>query len=977
VVHVSVSAALIGREREMAVLREALRHAVEGRGHLALVSGEPGIGKSSLASALADEAASRGLHVAMVRAPETAGAPPYWLWMEVLRGELGADPELAARLRRSKGGSLARILPELATPAKKRSDSPSADADAERFLIAEDITTFLEGRAVAGTRVVVLDDLHAADSSSLEVVAHLGSRLQNSALLVVGTYRDTDDDMTDKLAMVLQRTARQDTTIRIQLTGFDVQAIHDQLAGLLAHDVDMELAASVHARTGGNPFFTAEIGRLLQQDPSPAHAGSTIPPRVRDVITARLRRLPPDTRDVLEVTAMIGQDVPADVLATACGRSVTSMLSAIEPAERAALIRRSASSRRLRFMHALVAETINDAVPLARAAALHAQIAAAIEAMRSTALDDWLPSLAHHWAAAESSPHAAQRTVEVARLAAEQAQASLAFADAVPLWRMALDAREIAQMDASTCAELRLGLARSLFLMGDIAHALEEATRAARDAESAGRHDLVAGAALVLEGVSEPQWAPSLLALSERALAGLENDDLAMQARLHAQIGQLLYLVSSDVPDRAHEEIERGVQLAERSHDPQALQAALRAQQLAHGTPAGVDDRLRTAERMILLGQGSGDVWPELWGRLWSVDALVQLGRLDDAELELQRLEPVVEQLRWPVARWHLLRERACLLQVKGRFDEALRTADEAITELSGSRLDRAERMHVTFVESIADLVGAVPGAAERLQRMREWAPNDIGSLMRLILAQVRQGAVDEARTLYGRLPSLDRWNPPPFVVVVPLSWRLVSAICLGLHDDVAALLSRFEPFARWHVAHGAGAFVTYGSGYLYTGMAASFLGDVDRAVTDIRNAVDDNTRCGAAAMAVVARQELAEVLVRRHDATDLDRARRLASTVLQDAQRLGMRPYSERASALLRGLPKRRVKSEELTARELEIARLVADGLTNRQIAVRLGISERTAENHLDHIRSKLGFAGRAQVAAWIGSGAADSAER
>ncbi|MFN2582741.1 MAG: LuxR C-terminal-related transcriptional regulator, partial [Candidatus Dormibacteria bacterium] len=830
----------------------------------------------------------------------------------------------------------------------------------------------LKSSASPEARLLVFDDLHAADRSSLEVLAHLSGQLQTSSLLVVATYRDTGDDMTEALERLIAQVSRQETTIRLPLSGFDVETVHDQLVGVLQHHVDMELATSVQMRTGGNPFFTAEIARLLQQDPSQGPAGSMVPPRVRDVIATRLNKLPADTRDVLEAAAVIGQEVPTDVLAAACGKSVTWILGALEAAERAGLIRRSGSSRHLQFVHSLVAETTVGALSLSRGASLHTRIARAIEAMRSMTLDDWLPTLARHWAAAEPSAESARHTVEIARLAAEQGESRLAFADAVPLWRMALDASEMGQADARERAELRLGLARSLFRVGDIPGALDAATRAARDAESAGHAELVADAALILEGVSEPQWAAAELGLAERALRRLGTRSLPVRSRLHAQIGQVLYLRTGDVSQRAREEIERGVQLAERSNDPHALQAALRAQQLARGTPSGVDDRLRAAERMTELGRESADPWPELWGRLWSVDALIQLGRLDDAEVELQRLEPIVVTLRWPVARWHLLRERAGLLQARGRFDEALRVAGEALSQLSGSGLERAERMHVTFVEAIAELVGNVPGEEDRMRRMRKWAANDVGSSLRLILALLRRGEADEARTQYARLPPVDRWNPPPFAVVVPLSWRLVSAIRLSLRDEVAALLLRLEPFARWHVAHGAGAFVTFGSAHLYTGMAAASLNDLDRAVSEIGNAVEDNIRSGAEAMAVVARQELAEVLVRRRSGTDLDRARRHASTVLQNAQRFGMHVYVERASTLLKGQPKRRLRSEELTPRELEVAHLVAAGLTNRQIAVRLGISERTAENHLDHIRTKLGFAARAQIAAWIGSGAA-----
>jgi DNA-binding CsgD family transcriptional regulator len=166
---------------------------------------------------------------------------------------------------------------------------------------------------------------------------------------------------------------------------------------------------------------------------------------------------------------------------------------------------------------------------------------------------------------------------------------------------------------------------------------------------------------------------------------------------------------------------------------------------------------------------------------------------------------------------------------------------------------------------------------------------------------------------------------------------------------------------------------VTYGSGLLVTGQAAAFLGDLNAAVAQLEQAVDDNERCGVVAQAIVARQELAEVLARRAGGDDLDRARRLAAAVLHDAERTGMRPSAQRAGMLLRELPRRRVRTARLTPRELEVARLVAEGLTNRQLAVRLGITERTAETHVDHILTKLDFAGRAQIAAWVASGVED----
>jgi DNA-binding CsgD family transcriptional regulator len=961
----------------MVLLREALATTLTGRGRLVLVSGEPGIGKTTLAAAVCDEAAERGMHVTMARAPETIGAPPYWLWAEALRSDITSGYSTAQSSVASRHSMLARIFPDLAPVHAELREAPFIESDAERFQLAEDISAFLLSSVLETPRVLVLDDIHAADASSLEVLAHVCRKLESGPLLIVASHRDAPDDVTLALEKLLAQVSRQPTTVRIPLAGFDVPAVRSQLTQIIGREVDVQLAYQVHTRTGGNPFFVAEVGRLLVHDTGVATTdAAVVPPRVRDVIGWRLKRLPEDSRDVLQYAALIGDEVPLDILAAACSRSLESIFAALEPAVAAAVVRQGRSPAWVRFAHALVAETIVEALPFGRAALLHEQIAQAIETRRANNLEDWLPALARHWYAAKPTEQASRRTSDVARRAAEQAAARLAFDDALPFWRIALEASERAGADIGTCAELRVGLARSLFRSGHVGEALGTCLVAVRDAEAAHRPDVCAAAALVVEGVSEPQWAATLIALAETALQQLPPDELALHARLHAQIGQLVHLTPAADTAREQAETALAVELGDRSGDRQALQAALHAHQFAMTGPEGVDERLRTAERMIGIAQNCGDTWPELWGRLWSVDALVQLGRLSDADAQLDELEPVVERLRWPTARWHVLRSRAAILQARGEFGEALDCADRARAELSGSGLERAALTHSNFLEATSDLVGQLPGGDERRRRLRELVTREPNLLPRLIASLLRAGEVDDARAFYLRLPPADRWNPPRYMLSLHLTNRLQAAIALRLREDVEQLAARIEPMAGWHVCLAAGTVVTLGAGFLYTGSAAAFRGDLDRAVLHIQKAVDDNTRSGAVALALVARQELAEVLARRQAGSDLDKARRLASAVLSEAKQLGMPPFVERASNLLGGLPRRRLKAEQLTTRELQVARLVADGLTNRQVAVRLGITEKTAENHVDNILGKLGFASRAQVAAWVASTPVDATQ-
>ena len=968
--------ALFGRDRELGTLHIALEKTLTGHGRLALISGEPGIGKSALAEALAAEAQARGMDVSWARAPEMSGAPPYWLWIQTLRNEFATgDPATLGNTLASAAPELARLLPELAWLLDDASAPAADETEAGRFRLADGIASLLLDRAAERCRLVILDDLHAADPASLEVLVHLTSRLSEGPLLVVGAYRATADDLTPALERALAAVAREEVTLHMELAGLDTAAVRGHLARVMGGEVQADLAKWVRIRTAGNPFFVGEVGRLLLQEGTFASASmAVVPPRARDVITWQLSRLPQDTRAVLDVAALIGTEIPIDLFAAACDQPAATVLTALEPAFSAGLLQSGRSAARVQFVHGLVMETIAESVPVARAAQVHEQIAVAIEMTRATTLEDWLPALAMHWSLAMPSEIAARRTVEVARLAAEQADRRLAHAHALPLWRAALDAAERAQVSVGERAEMLLGVARSLFRTGDVVGSVDACLAAAQAAGTAERPDLYAAAALVVEGTGEPRWARTLIGLAEEALALLGNADLALQAQLHAQIGQLLDL--TEIPEgeqRAHDEAELAVALAEQSGDRQALQAAFHAQQRVLSTPQGVDRRLIIAGRMIAVGVENGDLWPEMWGRLWSVDALLQLGRLADAEAQLVDLEPVVKRLRWPVARWHLLRSRAAILQAQARFDEALQAADDARAALSGTGLERAALTYAGFVEAQSDFVGELPRWEERCRAFLDWSAREPGFLTRALQSLVREGEYERARGLYARLPPPDRWKPLRYTYLVHLWGRMQVAIELNLRDDVEQLLARFQPLANWHAVFGAGTVVTFGSGRLITGQAAAFLGDLDAAVSDLEKAAADNERCGLVAMAVVARQELAQVLARRGTGTDLDRARGLASAALRDAERYGMKPTARQAGTLLRELPRRRVKSNRLTPRELEVARLVAEGLTNRQMAVRLGITERTAETHVDHIRSKLGFTSRAQIAAWVASGLGD----
>ena len=227
-------------------------------------------------------------------------------------------------------------------------------------------------------------------------------------------------------------------------------------------------------------------------------------------------------------------------------------------------------------------------------------------------------------------------------------------------------------------------------------------------------------------------------------------------------------------------------------------------------------------------------------------------------------------------------------------------------------------------------------------------------------LYQGDRAGAEEAYALAGPIRS---WTPSPAMRMAAWGHALAVVVGLGRTADIEFLAERFEPFRGRHVANGAGAGVYMGPVELQLGLAAGALGRLDAAVGDLETAVSICDANGARGYAVQARVELAAALARRQAPGDLDLARAALDAAAGEAERLAMVPFTERIEQLRARV---RVTRSPLSPRELEVARLVARGLTNKQIGETLFVSERTAENHVQHILLKLGFSNRSQVAAW-----------
>ncbi|ADP82878.1 helix-turn-helix transcriptional regulator [Pseudofrankia inefficax] len=993
---------LVGRGREVAALRGWLDEARGGAGRLVLCAGEPGIGKTRLAREFAGMALAGGCAVAWGRCAEAAGAPAFWPWRQVLRSlGIAPDPVLGS----GSAGPDGEAAPE------------------DRFRVLDGVADAVATVAARGGLTVILDDIHWSDEPSLLVLRHLADQVADAELVVFAAFRDREPS--DVLARVLPDLLRSPAAARLDLRGFDLAEVRDQLrrmadprrpgapapsppvepAGDREPGGDRPPGADETARvvlgvTAGNPLFVREIGRAVADGTWRPDR----PPRsVLDVVAARLERVGPGCRRLVQAAAIVGRRFGIGLVASVLAEPVDACLTFADEGVGHGLLDRLGAGE-FQFTHALTRDAVEASLAGAATAALHRAAASALAERFADDLSDHLADIARHWAQlAPHGPAEASAARAWSARAAEEAVRRLAYAEGVRLYRAALAFDRGAMAGAERC-RLLVALGRAAYLAGDLAGCVDAATRAAEAGRAAGSPELVAEAALVLEAA--PGQGVNAVAdrLCEEALAGLgapapvgegAGDDeaarraSALRARLLAQRAHLAFYGGAQ--DRLDDLSATALAQARASGDDQALGEALRARQEACPGPAGRAERLEIASEMLALARRTGGARSAMWGELWRIEALLESGLASAAAEELTGLRAAVERVGGPVSAWHLDRATACVAQTQGRYGEAQTAARRGFDRMRAVEPAPAGGAYMAMLCALAGHVG-LSADAERFAREPFDGPprfRTMAPLTRAVLF-VFAGFPEDAAAAYQLAGPPDSWSLPAFFVVpghvsaVLATAGLVTA-GLGRPDELAELLRRLSAFRGEHVIGGGVAYLgptelALGRGALALGLldgawaGGAWAGEgwLDAAVDDLAVAADRADRAAAPGFAAEARYHLATALRARAAPGDRERAAAAARDADRVARALGMTAYLDRTAALVAELGDGAERASDLRARVLspreeQVARLVADGLTNRQIAARLVISERTAQNHVQHILTKLGFSARSQIATWV----------
>ena len=655
-----------------------------------------------------------------------------------------------------------------------------------------------------------------------------------------------------------------------------------------------------------------------------------------------------------------------EVVARMVGEPVLGCLGQLDEAVAAGLVECLATPGQHRFVHVLIRDAIEAGLGTAERVQLHRTAAETVEELFAGRLEPHLSDLARHWAAAAMLGDRGRATGWI-RQAADQAVRRLAYEEGVRLYRLALDVGGGNLDDLDRC-RLLLALGTAQSLSGDHPGRLLTCRSAADLARVMARPDLIAEAALILDGGDGAEADRLVRRLCEEVLRALDPQNCALRARVAAGLARAcIYL---DDPDAAARASEQALAVASQCDDRTAVVATLQARQLVRSGPDGTDERSALAEQLLEIGQEASDPEIQMWAHLWRIDVLFQRGDLAGVGRELDPLAWCVNEIGGPAARWQLLRCRAAYAQAQARFADAIRLADEGFTELIPLSAWVRDGVLGTAVRHIgAEASGGMRAyGLEGPAGARDFCPV-FGVIYSLAPAAVliSAGRHAEAAELYRALGPVAEWQPTTHGMTISYAFGIVVAAAMDAAEDIEALRALLARYRGHHVAGGAGAAVYLGPVELYLGIASRHLGALDDAVADLDYARQVCAANGAAGFHVEALFELAVALARRAGDGDAAQACSVAADCARHAAALGMRPFAARAQSLIDRLGQ--VPARPLTPREREVAELVAQGLTNRQIAARLYLSERTAQNHVQHILAKLDLPNRSQIAVWITS--------
>jgi class 3 adenylate cyclase/DNA-binding CsgD family transcriptional regulator/tetratricopeptide (TPR) repeat protein len=956
----------VGRSAALSELGAAWEDTRTGPGRVVLVGGEAGTGKTRLAIELGRTLDDSGAAVLYGGCDDDL-ALPYQPWVQAVDQIVTALPQ--STVVDELAPSLAPLSHLLVRVERLLGSVPAPidDPNTARWRLYEAFTAALAAATARWPTLLVLDDLHWAAPQTLAMLRHLAHRGLPGGLLVVGTFRDTRDEVSEPLAGCLADLRRVDAASRLRLEGLDAAAVADFVAGATGQDLDEDLrrfAAELADRSGGNAFYVGELWHhLVTTGAVEKHgdrwvvrrltAAAAVPDSVREVVASRLARLSEPARRLVDVAAVAGQSIDLEVVAMATGTAPAHLDEPVNELVAAGVLTPVATTAvAFTFAHSLVRDTVEAAIgPVARRR-LRLAVAEAIEKVHEADRRPVLAELARHFAAA-APVGPTDKAVYYGQRAAAQAFRAAAYEEAmVHLERVIGLAPSGTERARALCL-----IADTQLRVGQYAASREASLEAFELATDAGDVEIAADAALSFETATHfPGLAGGTPVEMLRRAIDMAGDRRAVQLRLRASLGRALALDGhlTEGFEIANSAVVEAREVGDEDSLAVGLQAILTT----------VDDPLRllpNAQELARLAERRGDHWSMSYAAAHQFRGSIATGQLDDAADTLATLRKASATGRF--AAFLFMAEAMEVIMALAKGDLA---AAEAAVE-RGVALDPDDESPFT-----AGVYGIQMYIIRRAQgRLSEVAPviravamtEDPPPLWRPGLAAIYAdlGMLDKAREVF------DTLTPNSFASVArdsvwPACLTFLAETCLVLGDARQAPVLHDELLEFHNRNLMAGFTMCFGPADRLLGGLAALLGRPADADAHFAAALELADRSAAPMWAAEAQRDWSISLAARGD---LDRAKSLARQARVAATVLALGHITDRLPDVV-AISTTEVRPDGLSEREVEVLRLVAEGLSNRDIGLRLFISENTVANHVRAILRKTASANRTEAAAY-----------
>lgn len=954
--------AFVGRDVELSQLHNAWSIARSGQREVVLLAGEPGIGKTTLAARVADEAAEDNGVVLFGRCDEES-VVAFQPWVESLDHLVETtDADDLRALLGPQAPDLALLLPSLGRRLPEVADVAGSGLETERYRMFEAVATLLRAVAAVAPVLLVFDDLHWADRPTLQLLQHVIRRGGDDSMLIVGTYRDTDLARTHPMAEALSDLRRTGLVTRVPVRGLSAGDVEDFVAGgNEATTVDAEFAEALWQETEGSPLFLREILRHLHETGAVDHVNGRwvptrridqlgIPEGVKDAIGRRLTRLSDSANTALRVGSVIGRELRLDVLEAVTGLSTDELLDALDEAAAAGVVdERSDVVGRWTFTHALVRQALYDELSLTRRVRLHQRVGEALEAIHGEDAGPHLAELAYHFSQSAVGGTADQ-AIDYARRAGEHANTLAAWEEAGRHFAMGVEVAEDADAPVGVRADLLLSQGAAEWRAADMRRAratFERVVAMVPDSD----YPRLGAAALGYAGAGvRPLWVeigkanPRAVGLLEDALAACPDGDSVLRARLLACLAQELYFVRGTV-DRRETLSAEALAMARRLGDPPALAFVLSARNLAVFGPGRAAELEQNASEMLELALALGDRQIEAHARRNRYVVRCDLGDREGQAADLEAWSALIDELKDPVAAGFRAAFVGATMVVEGRLEEGERCLLDGFADLQ--KLGDPNCFGVFALNLF--VIRLLQGRLAEIINIAMAAVPVYPSLADVIatgssFAYAEIGLVDEARAA---LAGVDLAGPDalPRNIFWLMAVGAAGMACLHLGDPAlaATVYDLLLPHQDRTQAIGMAG---YGSLHYPLAIAAAAMGRDDVARAHFEAAIEANRDAGMPPFVVLVQTRYAGWLADVDKGPDgTKRALALVEEAIVEGETLGLDAYVREA----RGLR----------------SRLLGQG-------VEVVVASRVGPSRLDKVRAKMTAVGRAAVAYWT-RGASD----